>query len=142
MTFTTAIQSCFQKYATWQGRARRSEFWWFALFVFGGNFVLGIGSTLMIGYGTGGSFLGGIFALGTFLPYLSVLVRRLHDTDKSGWWFWVVLVPLVGWIILIVLLSLDGTHGDNRYSSDPRDHEGDDEGDRYAPTRIPTVRRD
>jgi uncharacterized membrane protein YhaH (DUF805 family) len=148
MTFTDSIRTCFQKYVVWQGRASRAEFWWFALFVFVGNMVLGAGSISMMSYGAGAGSLSGIFALGTFLPYLSVLVRRLHDTDKSGWWFWVILVPMVGWIILIVLLATDGTQGENRfaYGEAQTPYDGDDDNDDddggYSPTNIPSVRRD
>jgi uncharacterized membrane protein YhaH (DUF805 family) len=144
MTFTDSIRTCFQKYVTWQGRATRSEFWWFALFVFAGNMILSAGSVSMMSFGSGGGILNAVFAIGTFLPYISVLVRRLHDTDKSGWWFWIGLVPMVGWIILIVILATEGTKSENRFAfgASGREYFDEDENeDEYTPTRIPTVRR-
>ena len=120
MTFQEAIKSGFSKYVTWKGRASRSEFWFFALLMFAGVIVASIIDKIL---GTGGeSGLGivyMIFVLATFLPYLSVLVRRLHDTDRSGWWYWIALIPIVGAILLIVWLATKGTTGDNTYGPDP-----------------------
>lgn len=92
-SFTEAVKVCFQKYATFKGRASRSEFWWFQLFIFGLSLL---GSVLEGGMGHDGQAISGIFALATFLPALSVQVRRLHDTDRSGWW--------IGGFYLVTLL--------------------------------------
>lgn len=92
-SFTEAVAVCFQKYATFRGRASRSEYWWFTLFVT----LLGLLGALLEGaMGSDGQALSGIISLATFLPSLSVTVRRLHDTDRSGWWigaFWLGIIP-------------------------------------------------
>lgn len=154
MTFGQSIKTCFSKYVTFSGRAARSEFWWFVLFAFGGQMVL---SWLDIAlFGTTevgpGSFSGQtdtpvfstLFALATFLPYISVTVRRLHDRDKSGWWYWLVLIPLVGIIILIVWWATEGTQGNNRFGPDPLGRGGDGYGggEGLTASSIPTVPRD
>jgi uncharacterized membrane protein YhaH (DUF805 family) len=95
MTFQESIQVCFNKYVDFSGRASRSEYWWFALFVFLGSFVLGMFST----------WLNVIFLLATLLPQLAAATRRLHDTGRSGWWQLIGIVPLIGWIVLIVFLA-------------------------------------
>jgi uncharacterized membrane protein YhaH (DUF805 family) len=107
MTFTEAIRNVYSHYATFKGRASRSEFWKFVIFVAIVTIVLYLpliatgGSTGDAGSGlstlvTVSLLAGGIFTLVTLLPYLSVLVRRLHDTNRSGWWYWIALVPFVG----------------------------------------------
>ena len=126
MTFTEAIRNVYSHYATFKGRASRSEFWKFVIFVAIVTIVLYLplittgGSTGEVGSGlstlvTVSLLAGGIFTLVTLLPYLSVLVRRLHDTNRSGWWYWIALVPFVGGVILLVLLALPTTPGDNRF---------------------------
>ncbi|PZX24237.1 DUF805 domain-containing protein [Rhodobacter capsulatus] len=92
-SFIEAIKVCFQKYVTFRGRASRSEYWWFFLFCLLLGFVGGILETTM---GRDGAVLSGLVSLATFLPSLSVTVRRLHDTDRSGWWvggFYLALIP-------------------------------------------------
>lgn len=107
MTFTDSISTCFTKYATFSGTARRSEFWWFFLF----TALISIFLDAM--QGPAADILGLIFSLATLLPSLAVGARRLHDTDRSGWWQLLWLVPVVGWIILIVFLAQEGRT--NRY---------------------------
>jgi uncharacterized membrane protein YhaH (DUF805 family) len=72
----------------------------------------------------GGSDVGvallGIYSLATLIPALAVNVRRLHDTDRSGWWLFIQLVPILGTIVLLVFLATDGTKGDNRFGPDPK----------------------
>lgn len=102
MTFQESIRTCFNKYVDFSGRASRSEYWWFALFVFLGCFVLSWFSF----------WLYVLFALGCLLPQLAAASRRLHDTGRSGWWQLISLVPLVGWIVLIVFLAQEGTNGE------------------------------
>lgn len=102
MTFQESIQVCFQKYVDFSGRASRSEYWWFALFVFLGCFVLSLFSY----------WLQALFALGTLLPQLAAASRRLHDTNRSGWWQLICLVPVIGWIVLIVFLAQEGSKAD------------------------------
>lgn len=95
MTFQESIQVCFNKYVDFSGRASRSEYWWFALFVFLGSLVLGMVST----------WLNVIFLLATLLPQLAAASRRLHDTGRSGWWQLIGLIPIIGFIVLIVFLA-------------------------------------
>lgn len=114
------MQQPLRKYATFEGRARRAEYWWFALAYF---IVLAAAAIVdgVIGMTFGG--LGGpLYALvfiGGFVPSLAVAVRRLHDLDKSGWWYLIVFVPLVGGIVLLVWFCTQGISGPNRYGSDP-----------------------
>jgi len=137
MGFGSAVRSCFGKYASWQGRAPRSEFWWFQLFVVVVSFVLSaldaaLGLVVDLGSETVETtsgpitfFNGDLGALSTiwaiviFLPSLAVLVRRLHDTDRTGWWYWILLVFCIGPIVIIVFMLLPSTRGDNRFGSDP-----------------------
>jgi uncharacterized membrane protein YhaH (DUF805 family) len=92
MTFIDAIKTCFTKYADFSGCASRPEFWWWVLFTFIAGLVLRQISYLV-------SF---IFSLAILLPNLAVAARRLHDTDRSGWWQLLVLIPFIGWIILLI----------------------------------------
>ena len=97
MTFQESIKVCFSKYADFSGRAIRSEYWWFALFcVIGGVVVQSISHILGI-----------LFSLGTLLPIIAAAARRLHDTNRSGWWQLISLIPIVGWIVLIIFLAQD-----------------------------------
>jgi uncharacterized membrane protein YhaH (DUF805 family) len=117
MGFGRAIATCFRKYAVFSGRASRSEYWFFVLFQILLYIVLVIADILLFR----GSM--GVFAtLGSlilFLPGLAVLVRRLHDTDKSAWWILLSFIPIIGSIALIVMLCLRGTEGENRYGMGP-----------------------
>jgi len=97
MTFTEAVKTCFNKYADFNGKAGKSEFWWWALF----NFIAGLVLSII------DPRLSLAFTVGTLLPYIAVATRRLHDVDKSGWMQLVGLVPLIGWIIVIVWLAQD-----------------------------------
>jgi uncharacterized membrane protein YhaH (DUF805 family) len=109
-----AVNTCFSKYATFSGRAARSEFWFFILFVMIVYVVLLVLGSI-IGDMTIPMILLGIFALGIILPGIAVTVRRLHDQDKSGGWYFIQLVPAVGGIWFIVLMCLGGTPGPNRF---------------------------
>jgi len=114
---------CLKKYADFSGRARRKEYWMFFLFYLIFAFVLSLIDSF-IGWGfDDGTFgiLYLIFALGTLLPYLAVLVRRLHDIGKSGWWYFITLIPIAGIIWLIVLLATDGEPGENQYGLNPKE---------------------
>ena len=114
MTFGTSIATCFSKYVNFQGRASRSEFWWFALFVFLVYFI-----AIIIDGAIDQSIVQPIAGLALFLPSLSVQVRRLHDTDKSGWWSLLGIIPLIGSIILLIMCVFEGTPGTNRFGEDP-----------------------
>jgi len=112
-----------KKYAVFEGRARRKEFWYFILFYFIIGIVLGY-IDLMVGTfneGWGLGILSGLFLLAMIIPDIAVTVRRLHDTDRSGWWWLIAFIPIIGAIWLIVLLVLDGTAGQNQYGPDPKE---------------------
>lgn len=132
MNFTQAVSSGYRKYVTFGGRASRSEYWWWVLFIILSSIVVGIvESALGLGSGTvteleGGlsaSYAGGplsiIWSLVNLLPGIAVGVRRLHDTDRSGWWLLIGLVPLIGAIVLLVFFCTKGTAGPNRFGHDP-----------------------
>jgi uncharacterized membrane protein YhaH (DUF805 family) len=124
MNLTTAVKTCFRKYASFQGRAPRSEYWFFVLFAIVTGIVAMIADTL-IGTSIGGEAYGFIYlltALALIVPSISVAVRRLHDTDRSGWWYWLVFLPLVGGIVLLVWFCQRGSVGENQYGGDPLDH--------------------
>lgn len=109
MNFADSVKLCFAKYADFSGRAQRPEFWWFTLFVFLASLIIGmVSDTVSI-----------LFSLATLLPSLAVGARRLHDTGRSGWWQLLWLIPVVGWIIMIVLLAQQGDAADNRFSGVP-----------------------
>ena len=103
MTFTESLRTCFKKYADFNGCASRSEFWWFFLFTVVTSIVLDQASTALYW----------IFALATLLPSIAVGARRLHDTDRSGWWQLLMFVPVIGVIALLVLWAQEGKS--NRY---------------------------
>jgi uncharacterized membrane protein YhaH (DUF805 family) len=111
-----------KKYATFEGRARRKEFWFFALFNFLAMIVLalidGVLGTFSEEAGIG--LLSGIYVLAIIIPSIAVTVRRLHDTDRSGWWFLLSFVPLIGGLVLLVFEVLDSTPGANRYGPNPK----------------------
>nr|WP_294846601.1 DUF805 domain-containing protein [uncultured Sphingomonas sp.] len=110
-----------KKYADFSGRAPRAEYWWFYLFEII-LFCVAIMLDALSGGGFGGTPYGlftAILGLGLIIPGLAVTIRRLHDTDRSGWWILIALVPLIGGIILLVFSILQGTLGTNRYGPDP-----------------------
>ena len=113
-------------YANFSGRARRKEYWMFALFQAIIMIVLLIlDNVLGLGFDIGGIPLGygvlyTIGALAHFIPGLAVVVRRLHDVGKSGWFYLIALIPLIGIIWLLVLMCTDGDKGDNAYGPDPK----------------------
>lgn len=122
LSFGEAIKQVFNKYATFTGRARRSEYWYFALFgTLAGmvayilDFALGLTFT-DIGYGP----LYILVALGLLIPGLAVAVRRLHDINKSGWNYLWVLIPIVGGILLIVWFCYDSKPETNKYGTSPK----------------------
>jgi uncharacterized membrane protein YhaH (DUF805 family) len=92
MSFVEAVKICFTKYADFNGCASRPEFWWWVLFTAVATAVL-----QTVSYN-----LSGLFSLATFLPGIAVTARRLHDTDRSGWLQLLWLIPIVGWILMII----------------------------------------
>ncbi|HXZ54118.1 MAG TPA: DUF805 domain-containing protein [Burkholderiales bacterium] len=111
-----------KNYAVFSGRSRRSEYWYFVLFYLIIYVVLafvdGIAGTFNSRSGAG--LFTTIFALGLLIPSLSVSVRRLHDTDRSGWWLLIGLIPLIGVIVLIVFFAQDSGAGTNRFGPNPK----------------------
>lgn len=103
-----------KRYADFTGRATRTQYWMYVLFYFIGYVVLAVVDSVL----TGG-LLTLIYSLGLFLPSLAVTARRLHDTNRSGWWQLITLVPLVGLIVLIVFTVQDST-GDNQHGPNPK----------------------
>jgi uncharacterized membrane protein YhaH (DUF805 family) len=111
-----------KKYAVFSGRARRKEYWMFVLF----NIIFAIVAIIFdnilgtaienVGYGL--FYI--LYSLAIIIPAIAVGVRRLHDTEKSGWWLLISLIPLIGAIWLIVLLATAGTAGENKYGADPK----------------------
>lgn len=119
MGFVEAVKSVFSKYAKFSGRARRSEYWYFVLFEFIVGIVLG-GVALVIGESVA-TAIESVWTLATFIPVLAVTWRRLHDIGKSGAWFFIGLIPLVGEIILLIWLCKDSEPGDNRFGPNPKE---------------------
>jgi uncharacterized membrane protein YhaH (DUF805 family) len=113
MSFGEAISTCFRKYAVFSGRAARPEYWFWVLFQVLLIIVLSIVEGLL--FSKPGGVLSSIASLALLLPSLAVGARRLHDTDKSGWWLLIGLVPFIGAIVLVVFFCLQGTMGPNRF---------------------------
>lgn len=118
MDFVPAIQSGFQNYVNFSGRACRSAYWFWILFTFIVSIVANILDIAVFGAGEAG-FIGLIWSLAVLLPSIAVGVRRLHDIDKSGWWILIGLIPIIGWIIFIIWACTKGTDGPNRFGPDP-----------------------
>jgi uncharacterized membrane protein YhaH (DUF805 family) len=113
MGFGQAISSGFSNYVNFSGRSCRSEYWYWILFIIVADIVAGA-----IDYAIGIQVVTGLFGLATILPNLAVAIRRLHDLDRTGWWIFIGLIPLVGWIILIIWYCTRGTAGPNRFGPD------------------------
>ena len=127
-----------RRYAQFGGRSRRAEFWWFQLA------LIAVQAALVAGFGardvaSGAGFfaaaahgtalsngVGTSLSVTTFLPSLAVTVRRLHDTNRSGWWILLEFIPLFGWLALFIFLVQDGTPGTNRHGPDPKGRGLDD----------------
>ncbi len=165
--FSEAIRRCLDRYAGFTGRAQRSEYWWWVLFIFLGNFACGLADAVVFGTGIeDAAIFGPIFGLATLLPSFAVTARRLHDTGRSGWWqaapYGLVIVTAVmggiGAMILfgaaaLATLVLSGTilywlirrgdAGPNRFGPDPLGGSaGLPDPVRYHRSRIPRAGRD
>jgi uncharacterized membrane protein YhaH (DUF805 family) len=117
------VQAVFRKFAVFEGRAQRAEFWWFVLFCFLCQIVLAVidgmlGTSRMA---AGQGLLGMLFALGILIPSLAVGARRLHDTGRSGWWLLIGLIPILGTIVLIWFCVQDSQPGSNSYGANPKE---------------------
>ena len=122
-------KSVLKNYANFDGRARRSEYWYYTLM----NVIIVIALEILLGVGAMVSsvlaiivgLLLVVYAIGTLVPSIAVMVRRLHDIGKSGWWYFIALIPLAGPIWLIVLLATDSQEGTNEYGVNPKTGEVD-----------------
>jgi len=135
MSFGQAIASGFKNYVSWKGRATRAEYWWWTLFIFivtlPFNIIYNVSSQgaleAALKAGDQAAYLADLFgptywllvavSLVFFLPSLAVTIRRLHDIDRSGGWFWIILVPIAGSIVLLVFALMPSTSGKNRFDS-------------------------
>ena len=125
-----------RRYARFSGRARPKEYWMFILFLLLCFIAIGIVEGLLglsttehwvrrgpwsfnTGYHTRGGPLTGLFGLAILIPWLAVAVRRLHDTDRSGFWLLIIFFPLIGSLVLLVFFIMSGTRGPNRFGPDP-----------------------
>lgn len=127
MNFTAAIRSFWSRFADFKGRSRRSEYWYVQLFLVVTNLaVAGIDLALMDGdldrfiANGGGGIVGLIWIFATIVPALAVLIRRLHDTGRTGWWALVGFVPFVGAIVLLVFTVSDSSSEENKYGTSPK----------------------
>ncbi len=111
MGFGEAIKSGFSNYVNFSDRAARSEYWYWVLFVIIAEIVTSIIDYGVIGY----NVTTALFGLAVILPGIAVSIRRLHDTDRSGWWVFLACIPLIGAIILIIWYCTAGTPGPNRF---------------------------
>jgi uncharacterized membrane protein YhaH (DUF805 family) len=105
-----------KKYATFTGRAHRTEYWMFVLVYI----VIAIVVSVVDGILKTGGILGGLLGLALLVPSIAVAVRRLHDTSRTGWWVLIALVPVIGFIVALVFMCLDGTPGSNEYGPNPK----------------------
>ncbi len=145
-TIQQAVRRVYRKYFTFEGRARRAEFWWFVLFTVLVGTVLSFVDGILFGTGrfgacdmmgswgrnmhftpggmgwcaqANGGPLSGLFSLFNVIPALALWSRRLHDTDRSFWWMLLIFVPMIGWIVLLIFAVTRGTVGANRFGPDP-----------------------
>ena len=115
MTFAEAIKSGFDHYVKFDGRASRPAYWWWFLFAI---LVAIAASIIDVAIGSFG-VISGLAGLALFLPNLSVSIRRLHDTDHSGWWVLISLIPIIGFIVLLIFYLRQSDPGENRYGPPP-----------------------
>ena len=135
------ILAPYRRYFNFSSRSRRKEYWLYMLFFYVVGFVLifvdsalGLGGPTQTavdtvdGFSASASAEGGvltaIWGIGNVIPLLACSIRRLHDSDRRGWWVFITLIPLVSSIWFLVLMCLDGTTGSNRFGPDPKDRIG------------------
>lgn len=120
MIFSESISTCFSKYATFKGRASRSEYWWFFLFVVIISWALDVGLNLQVlnnrDSSDSASLISGFVNLILLVPCLSVGSRRLHDIGRSGWWQ-LLLLTGIGWILLIYWYAKEGEQSNNKFGA-------------------------
>lgn len=111
-----------KKYAVFSGRARRKEYWYYALF----NAIISIVlvavdfMTGLFSFDANAGLFSGVYGLAVLIPSIAVGLRRLHDTNRSGWWLLIALIPLIGGIVLLVFMVQDSDQGDNRFGPNPK----------------------
>lgn len=116
--FQTAVRMFFANYTNFKGRSTRAEYWWAMLFVAIVSIILSVICGIL-GLGeTGANIVSGIWSLCVLLPNIAVGVRRLHDVDKAGGWYFICLVPIIGWIWFLVLM-VTPSKPDNRFGPCP-----------------------
>jgi len=108
-----------KKYAVFNGRAARPEFWWFVLANLIVALVINVVVGVIAGRGTG-QVVSDLYSLAVFLPSLGVSIRRLHDTNRTGWWYLLIFIPIIGWIVLIVFWASAGDPGSNNHGPNPQ----------------------
>lgn len=110
-----------KRYVQFEGRARRKEYWYFVLFSIIASLLLsGIDRALHTTSGNGSGVLSSLYSLAVLLPSIAVGVRRLHDTSRTGWWILIGLIPIVGFIVLLVFFCQDSDAGTNAYGPNPK----------------------
>ncbi len=119
MSFTEAVKSGFDNYVNFDGRASRPMYWWWVLFAILASIVANILDAII-----GAQIFSILVGLGLFLPGLAVAVRRLHDTGRSGWWILIGLIPIIGFIVLLIFLVQGSDAGDNEHGPPPADQGG------------------
>lgn len=115
MTFAEAVRSGFDHYVKFDGRASRPAFWWWFLF----GVLVGIGASIIDAIIGSFGVVSGLAALALLLPNLSVAIRRLHDTDHTGWWVLIGLIPIIGFIVLLIFYLRQSDPGENQYGPPP-----------------------
>jgi uncharacterized membrane protein YhaH (DUF805 family) len=115
MTFSEAVKSGFDHYTKFDGRAGRPAYWWWFLF----GILVGIGATIIDAIIGSFGVVSGLAGLALLLPGLSVSIRRLHDTDHSGWWVLIGLIPIVGFIVLLIFYVRESDPDENKYGPPP-----------------------
>lgn len=111
----------YKNYATFSGRANRAQYWYFVLFYIVISIILAL-VDLFLGTAediTDTGFFGGIFALASLIPTIAIATRRLHDIGRSGWWQLIILIPIIGFIVLVFFLASRGNEGENKYGAKP-----------------------
>jgi uncharacterized membrane protein YhaH (DUF805 family) len=121
-----------KKYAVFDGRAARPEYWWFALINLIIASAIDLVFSVIAGRGTG-QVVGDLYWLAVLLPVLGVGIRRLHDTNRTGWWVLLIFIPIIGWIVLIVFLATASDPGSNRYGPNPQNPDAGAGGMQFDP---------
>ncbi len=149
MSFAEAVRSVYRNYAKFDGRASRPEFWWYQLFVLLVLFGVAFAAVFLdnaIGRQGATPFrsVAGLgllaFVLGSFIPTLAVMARRLHDTGNSGWWLLIQLIPYLGFFVLLIFMALPGNSGPNKYGPPPGQAGPDQRAAYWGTTRSDALR--